>query len=300
MHTLYTPLTLNQQNWQTYQGSLATYPIRLSDFSRLESSIRAKGISLKYVEKGHERYKLGNKLYHLYDNQFVINNQFIDCEVFINEKENSKGICIDIDAQYFADILQSLFTPNEIDDLHQNTRFFLSEELFCQGIYADASFQALLKKVETVGEMFFLEDFLKEVSYHLILSQQKLIREYNNIDAIKASTKKELYARLLQSRNIMLEEHEHQYGMKEIAQMICLSEFRFYHLFKSTFGITPHQFQTQVLLEKSLKLYEEKRYSWTEIAEKVGYADIQTFGKVFKKYYGKSPKAFMQQIPSFS
>lgn len=296
MYNLYKPLSLTEENWEKHKNDLASFPLRVSKFRKLDSPLRAKAISLKYVQKGVEKYQLGKSVHTLSNNQFVINNKYSNCEVFINENQASTGICIDLDELYFSDILESLYQPNDIDNLHQQTRFFLSEELYCQGAHADTLLCNMLNEVVAVaekgGELFHLEDFLKNISYQLIISQQKIIKEYNNVDAIKISTKKELYARLLQSQNMMQDFSEKQPSIKEIAQAVYLSEFRFHHLFKATFGITPHQYQTQILLNKSVELHKQNHFTWTEIAEQLGYADIQTFGKVFKKYFGVSPKGY--------
>ncbi len=236
---------------------------------------------------------LDNKLYNLSDNQFVVTNKFSECNVRINNSNDSTGICIDLDEFYFSDILHSMFFPNEIDSLNQNISFFLSNELFTQGWFATGNLQTMLIKLSSFSknkmELIFRDDFLKNITYEVIMNQQKIIKEYNNIPALKPSTKKEIYARLLTAKNIILDGNYHL-SVKEIASMVCLSEFRFHHLFQKVFGITPLKFKTIECMKKAIQIYSQNKITWTEVGEKLGYNDLQTFSKVFKRVYGKSPR----------
>jgi AraC family transcriptional regulator len=293
----YKPLILDNSNWEKFRPSLHLYPLRISRLSNLESNIRVKSISLKYVLNGNENYTLGNKLFELTDNQFVVTNKFSECKVRIDKTNSNTGICIDLDENYFSDIIHSLFFPNQIDSLNQNISFFMSDELFSQGSFATGNLKMMLQKLVSFSNhgqaLIFKDDFLRNITYELILKQQKIIKEFNNISAIKSSTKKELYARLLQAKKLILDSGNCRLTIKEIAKMVCLSEFRFHHLFKETFGMTPLKYQTKVMMKKAVTLYSEKNISWTEVSEKIGYTDLQTFSKVFKRVYGASPKHFL-------
>ncbi len=291
---MYSTLILDNSNWSEYKSRLHLFPLRISKLNQLESTINVKSISLKYVYNGNEKYTLGNKLYSLSDNQFVVTNKFSDCKVLINNKNDSTGICIDLDEFYFSDILHSIYFPNDIDSLNHNIAFFLSDELFSQGWFATGNMQSMLYKLISLStnkqDVVFKDDFLKNMTYEVILNQEKIIREYNKISAIKTSTKKEIYSRLLKAKNIILDGNFHL-SVKDIATMVCLSEFRFHHLFKQTFGISPLKFKTSEAMKKAIHLKSTHNLSWTGVAAQLGYSDIQTFSKVFKRMYGVSPRS---------
>ncbi len=77
--------------------------------------------------------------------------------------------------------------------------------------------------------------------------------------------------------------------MQDLANTINLSEKYFITFFKKAMGITPTNYIIQVKMKKALEYLHEQNYSVKEVASLVGYSDIYTFSKVFKKTYGISP-----------
>ena len=80
--------------------------------------------------------------------------------------------------------------------------------------------------------------------------------------------------------------------IQELAHSINLSEKYFITFFKKTMGITPINYITQVKMKKALEYLHEQNYSIKEVSSLVGYPDIYTFSKAFKKVYGVSPSKF--------
>ena len=70
------------------------------------------------------------------------------------------------------------------------------------------------------------------------------------------------------------------------------TEKYFISFFKKTMGMTPTSYITQVKMKKALEYLHEQNYSVKEVSALVGYADIYTFSKAFKKTYGISPSNF--------
>ena len=293
MTSIYTPLSVGLDNWEKMKPNFGAYPVRCSHFTRLESAIKVKTISIKYVAQGVETYRIDKKEHQLTNSHYIVANQYSDCEVAIKSKEGSRGICIDIEESLFEEALKSLYAPNEFEhDFSTTKQFFCTSELFSQGAFANFEFKKLLQSVTHQQEMLSVEDFLKDIALELVKNQTNLIRAFNRVETVKLSTKKELFHRLNLAKSIMADTPTQQMTMKQIAQQICLSEFRFHHLFKNAFGITPHQFQHQILMQKALDLYQKQAYTWTTIASVLGYPDIQTFSKVFKKTYQIAPSFY--------
>ncbi len=290
---LYQPLILDNSNWEKFRPKLSSYPLRVSKLNGIDSRINVKSISLKYVWSGLENYSLGNKLYGLNSNQFLIANKFNDCHVTINEKNNCTGICIDIDENYFSDVLYSIYYPNDIDSLNSNLSFFLTDDCFTQGWHADGNLQTMLNTLKNYVSLnkplLFKDDFLRNITTELICNQEKIIHQYNRLSGMKSTTRKELFERLLRAKKIMSEPGIHSMTIKEIAHSVSLSEFRFHHLFKKTFGTTPLRFKTIETLKHAIQLHREQKLTWTDISEQLDFPDVQTFSKVFKRVFGYSP-----------
>lgn len=88
----------------------------------------------------------------------------------------------------------------------------------------------------------------------------------------------------------LLENHRQKiYTLEEMCQIAGYSKNQLIRLFRAETGLTPIPFQTRhkIQLAAKLLLYSDK--SIAEIALEVGYADVNYFSKVFKKYIGKPP-----------
>lgn len=295
MHTFIEPILVDKSNWARVQADIKNHPIRQSKFSHLESGIHVHSISFKYVWEGKETYVINQKEHHLTNHQFVVVNHQNECTVRIGQQAFSQGICIDVEEHLLAEALQYMAQPNELDtDNAAIARFFGTAELFSQGTTAPASLKAILQNIANKKDIIYTKEFIILLTQEIIQSQTELIKQYNRLKTAKLSTKKELYHRLAKAKNLLADNPTQQSVMRQIAQEVCLSEFRFHHLFKQTFGLTAHQFQHQCLMQKALTLHQDHS-SWTAVADALGYPDLPTFSKVFKKMYGVSPKYYERE-----
>ena len=58
--------------------------------------------------------------------------------------------------------------------------------------------------------------------------------------------------------------------------------------FKSVYGLTPFDYLSWVRVERAKELAIQHDLTFTEIAERTGYSDVHTFGRMFKKKTGMS------------
>ena len=77
----------------------------------------------------------------------------------------------------------------------------------------------------------------------------------------------------------------------EIAKRVHLERTYFSELFRTKTGLSPKQYLLKIRMEKAL-FWIENGYSVTVAANSVGYQDIYTFSKMFKRYFGKSPSEY--------
>ena len=75
----------------------------------------------------------------------------------------------------------------------------------------------------------------------------------------------------------------------KLAEIACLSEDRFCHVFRSGVGKPPLQYINETRLKKALGLLENGEHTVTEVAENIGFRDYNHFGRLFRKRYGCTP-----------
>jgi AraC family transcriptional regulator len=81
-----------------------------------------------------------------------------------------------------------------------------------------------------------------------------------------------------------------------MAQQIGMSRCYFADQFKQAMGISPHQYVNQQRVEKAKQLLREQWRSLAEIALECGFASQSHLNKVFRKYVGKTPKNYQDQL----
>ena len=77
--------------------------------------------------------------------------------------------------------------------------------------------------------------------------------------------------------------------VEQLADMVCLSEDRFGHLFREGVGQPPLQYINAMRLRKALNMLKTNQYTVTEVADAVGFRDYNHFGRLFRKRYGVTP-----------
>lgn len=86
--------------------------------------------------------------------------------------------------------------------------------------------------------------------------------------------------------------------LENIAREAHFSPFHFHRLFSVVTGETVNNFITRKRIEKAASyLLHKKEIPITEIAEKVGFANLSSFSRAFKKFYGISPQEFKELSP---
>ncbi|MBQ9801702.1 MAG: helix-turn-helix transcriptional regulator [Clostridia bacterium] len=93
----------------------------------------------------------------------------------------------------------------------------------------------------------------------------------------------------------MLAEYMHRYPLQRYADFCNLSLGRFSHLFKESMGLSPYEYLMRIRIEKARQLLGNTMMSVSEVAERTGFTGQNYFSRTFKRYTGKSPRAFMME-----
>jgi len=114
---------------------------------------------------------------------------------------------------------------------------------------------------------------------------QKIINQKKAVQA-------ELLTQLIRAKNMMEEDLSRKVNIAALAKEATLSKFYFLRCFKNAFGLSPHQYILNKRLERSMELLNEGKWMVTDIAYLVGFNDIYSFSKSFKKHFNACPSHF--------
>ncbi|MFC0216742.1 response regulator [Paenibacillus chartarius] len=84
--------------------------------------------------------------------------------------------------------------------------------------------------------------------------------------------------------------------LSSLADMFHLNETYLSGLFKQSAGMTFSDYVTKLRLSKAVVLLKDRELKLTDIATLVGYSSSSYFSTAFKKYYGKGPKEYREEL----
>lgn len=115
------------------------------------------------------------------------------------------------------------------------------------------------------------------------LNPGNLINPVNRIPAHHAE-------KIWEVKQILDKNLEANFTIQELALKVGTNEQYLKKHFKLLFGKTISEYKTQIKMEYSKLLLENKNTAVWEVAQKTGYNYSSHFIRVYKKYYGMSPK----------
>ena len=101
-----------------------------------------------------------------------------------------------------------------------------------------------------------------------------------------------LYRRIVQAKLFIDQFYAEKIDLDNISDEAYFSKFHFIRLFKSIYGKTPHQYLTNVRIEKAQQLLQKNK-SVSEACFLVGFDSVSTFSGLFTKLVGKTPSKYL-------
>lgn len=128
---------------------------------------------------------------------------------------------------------------------------------------------------------------------------EKMLQAHRGISAeiaklppLRFSTRLEIYRRLHRAKDFIDSCYQQQIQLPQIARIAPLSCYHFLRLFKTAFNETPYQYLTRRRLETAQTLLTTTDLPITQVCYEVGFEDLSSFGRLFRQFFGLSPKAF--------
>lgn len=176
----------------------------------------------------------------------------------------------------------------EIENLEKLLRVFYSTKSFYYIIYKLVGILA-----EYDEEIYRYHDILELLNLRKIF--QCLQERITNIRTETGNiTPDNVY--ISNAKAYVYSNYQTQINISAIAQAVHVSANYLGKIFLNGTGEYLTDFINKVKIEKSKELLAEHKYSISEVAMRVGVSDQRYFSKLFKKYYGMTPKEYANQV----
>ena len=267
--------------------------ILTSSLNSYYENLTSEQYSIKIPIEGSEHYTIDGQAYSVSDAHFIITNPKQEVIAEVESKEKVKGLCIYISQDIMKDVFFSsaqLFT----EDDHPNNAL----PLILAHSYA-ANFDELGGFINSVKHQLINMKTLDGNTFfyqlcELMLKKRRDVHfQFAKIEAIKRSTRKELYRRLDTMHQIIKTCFKDNLSISKLAKMVGISKFHAIRQYRNVYNCTPYQHIQQLRLEASKNLL--KNHTITETSHLLNFSDRNAFSKAFKKQFGCSPSAYLNQ-----
>jgi AraC family transcriptional regulator len=259
-------------------------------------------LSLHAVFNGSEKYKIGKRTVTVYPNNFLILNEGTSYDRTIYSDSIANTFAIFFSSKFLQDFQYGFSSSdrNLLDEpidrkmIQQNT--FLETIYPCKGDFK-YNLSHLIDHFNENSEDLLLDDYI----YHSLLLFYRLyykevLNKSNRLDALNASTRNELFKRLILAKDFMLSNYNQDISLEDISRQSCLSPTHLFRTFKQIHNCSPHQYLIQIRLDNAMHMLKSTHYTLNEIVNLVGFTCPSTFIKLFKNKFHFTPGTYRNHV----
>ncbi|MBO9730164.1 MAG: helix-turn-helix transcriptional regulator [Chitinophaga sp.] len=254
-------------------------------------------LSIKTVLSGTETYGVEGRQLTVHPGQFLVLNNEQRYSSRIRSKETVQCVSIFFKNEFAA----TVFSDTQRDDAywldnagtssHRLPEFFQMLRPITPALHQQYS--SLLSMLNTNGyEESMTDEYLVFFLRHLIIMHGGDITASNQVKAIKAGTRKEIYKRLCVARDILHSTPGHQIDLSQIGAQSGLSVPQLVRQFKAVFHTTPYRYLSNIRLQQAAHLLQRTNEPVQDIAWMCGFESAGAFARAFRAAYGVQPTFF--------
>ncbi|WP_205699922.1 helix-turn-helix transcriptional regulator [Cohnella luojiensis] len=232
---------------------------------------------LQYVVDGYCRYPVGDVPYETRKGDLLFHPPHERHSIL--PADDQPYICISIVFHFGA----SAFP---YDDLFQNRHLL--------GNFAGHPVESLLSQLVT--------HYRQPGLFHQIQCQSLLMRilaetaQWGSAHNEHTNTESQNMPKLVLIKNHLSEHYDREIRIEDLENVSGLTKNYILALFRKHVGMSPMQYLTRIRIGKAKELAIQSNLSIGEIALKVGYSDVHTFGRMYKKKTGQSLTQFCSNL----
>ncbi|MCG7345892.1 AraC family transcriptional regulator [Sporosarcina sp. ACRSL] len=254
-------------------------------------------LSIKTFSNGKALYKADRGFFAVEENRYLLLNEG-PYTIGIEEKQDVESFCMFFGSGFAEDVYRTLdaSTNDLLTDPYKTT----SPLNFFERTYAISPSLAgqinTLKKHHKQLDACWHDEQFHRIMETLIVEQLSTLREVESLQALRKSTREELFQRVTTANEYIRAFFAEPLQLTDIAKVACLSQNHLLRSYSQVFGKTPHQHISELRIEKAKKLLANFELNMTDIAFEIGFLNPVSFSKMFKQHMGMSPLHYRKKV----
>ena len=229
---------------------------------------------MTYVRRGSAKLKVQREIYPISPGTVILVPPFLEHDQYMDSGEETEFLWwhFTYKIHQVLDVLP-LFNPPYIFPLHNRQKFESTFDELMQATNGEVGIpRIILRKAKSLELLYLLLD--------------------NALGSLKASDLSQPSRSFLAVLLKIVSQPEAMFSLSTLAEDMHMNPAYLSNQFKALFGKSPIMLHREIKIAKAKTLLEMRTMSITEISVRLGFHDLQTFTRLFKKYTGISPTQY--------
>lgn len=258
-------------------------------------------LSVKCARQGQEYYTVNGCRYAVTDANYLVINNGNYYSSFIDANREVESFTINFTPGFVREVTDSLLDPDEtlLGDFGNSRE--KGDVEFIERLYVhDDIISPLLSRMMSLTDDFtenimHIEELYFSLLEKLVASQRGLLHEISSVPALRRSTRLEIYKKLYRAKDFIDSCFTREISLDDLANVCCLNGAYLLRQFKKYFKITPRQYIISKRLEAAKQMLDKSdSISVSEVCLQIGYNDLSSFSRLFKRFYQYSPENYQR------
>jgi AraC family transcriptional regulator len=252
-------------------------------------------LSIKATLHGISTWKVNDRDFRVSESSFLVVNTGQPYTITYDEPDEVTTFCLLFQTGYVERLATAMDLPTEksMDDPFRtdSREFRTALQPGPSDVLKRLRRFAILVATQTMSAETWELSFY-ELAAALLRETRNTSPTTEDIAAVKCSTREELLRRVSVGRDFLLSMSDRPITVEDAARAACLSTFHFHRTFVQAFRMSPYQFLREFRMFRAGELLRSTSLPVTEIAHRVGFVSVGSFGNTFAKTHGVTPTSY--------
>ena len=253
-------------------------------------------LSIKTFSFGKAFYTIGARSYEVSEENYLVLDNCTSYRIEIDSAEPTEAFCVFFSQEFIRDASNTLTqSESALLELPESTtnHFLFYERNYPHGDLLSGRLKRSKQLYELLKhDSVWSQEFYFSVFHGLVATNAANRFIIDKIKQAKYSTRRELYKRICYAKDYIDACISQELTIEKLSNVALLSPTHLMRIFKSVFGLSPHQYIIKKRMDVAQALLKSTNLTISDIMMQAGYVSLSNFSWVFKCITGQSPSGF--------